>query len=282
MDTKHYIKCNKCNSLVAVKSEFMVLCPVCNKKLNNSYRAWLVKNRGRSYAEYLSTVCVSDQAIQGLGEQHRITRIVGRQRALGRSMIALVLGLVIVAAAIWGTYIYKESQRGASINSIINDTWKIAQYADLGVTVKFPFVLQLAQINVDSIGSSDTTQVIEQMTVRNWIKPDVTNVTAMRIIYKNDFTANRDIATQQILQSIVQNNAMQGFEYIPSDYSMANSFDARMFSGSYLVGAQAYQFRAVMAVRRNTVWYFMVAYYRSMPEGTLLAEKFFRSIILND
>lgn len=278
----YYIKCSKCSELITVKSEFMVLCPHCNKKLDNSYREWSARHDGATYEHYLSQVCVSETAISGLDEQRRLTRRIGISRNFKRFGIALLISLVSVVAVVWGYYIYKDSQKGASINAIMEDNWKINYYEDMGVTFKFPFLLTEVPQAVDSatVVSDDTTQVIHRFLSRTWSRADVAAINVSRIEYVPAFGVNREAATQQILQSMVSSNDMKALEFVPSDYSMGQGIKARMFSGSYLIKAEAYQFRAVMVLQGDTVWYFMVAYPRSMPEGTLLAEKFFKSIIL--
>lgn len=277
----HYIKCSKCNELITVKSEFMVLCPHCNKKLDNSFREWRSKQPGATFEKYLSEVCISSSAISGLSDQRRITKKIDIFRNIKYLALALGVALVVIILGVWGVYLYKDSQKGASINAIMDDAWKINYYDDLGVTVKFPFVLTGGDQAVDTtVKLTDSTQVINSFISRSWTREGVTAVSASRIEYMPAYGVNREAATQQILQSIVSSNEMKGMQFVPSDYEMGLSGKARMFSGSYLIKAQAYQFRAVMVVRENTVWYFMVAYLRSMPEGTLLAEKFFNGILL--
>lgn len=276
----HHIKCSKCGQLIPVKSEFMVLCPHCNKKLDNSFREWSVKKPNATFAQYLSQVCVSNAAISGLNDQRRITRKIGIFRNFKHLAIAILIAVVTVIVSVWGFYLYSESQKGASINAIIEDSWKINYYEDLGVTLKFPFVLASQHVTVDSIVVADSTQTILSHASRSWSRPAVTVVSAVRVEFAPALGVNREMATQQILQSIVQDNGMQAFEFVPSDYSMGQGVKARMFSGSYLIGVEPYQFRAIMVVKGDLVWYFMVAYPRSMPEGTLLAEKFFKGILL--
>ena len=103
---------------------------------------------------------------------------------------------------------------------------------------------------------------------------------ASRIDYQPDFGVNRDIATRQILLSMLHENGLQGFEFFRNDYSIPN-IEARSLSGSYLLGVEAFEFRALMAQYGHTVWYFMVAYPRSKPEGLLVAERFFKGILID-
>lgn len=276
----YYIKCPKCSELVGLKSEYMVLCPHCNKKLSNSFREWKIKNPNATFAQYQSEMCVSSAAITGLGDQRKIGRRIAILSNFRHAGLALTVGIVAIVLTICGIYLYNESQKGASINAIMDDAWKIGYYDDLDVTVKFPFTLEKQNATIDSVVTADSTQTIVGYVTRTWSRPLVAAINAARIEFAPAYGVNREAATQQILQSIVNGNQMQAFEFVPSDYSMGQGVKARMFSGSYLIGIEAYQFRALMVIKGDTVWYFMVAYLRSMPEGTLLAEKFFKGILL--
>ena len=79
---------------------------------------------------------------------------------------------------------------------------------------------------------------------------------------------------------MLHENGLQGFDFYRNDYSIPN-IDARSLSGSYLLGVEAFEFRALMAQYGHTVWYFMVAYPRSKPEGLLVAERFFKGILID-
>lgn len=281
MQKRYYIKCDRCQSLVEIKSQYMVMCPHCKRKMNNSFTEWQHKNPQGEYRDYLQGVCVSSDAIKGVGEQRRITRLLGRKRSFKWLSVALAVAVLVTALSITGYYLYERAARGASIKSLLAEGWKLDFYEDLSVTLKFPYQLEAASaVAVDSAGT-DSTQVVISSVVRRWSRPDVANVSALKIDYKPDFGVDRQAATEQILMAVVSENNIQGFRYVPSDYSMGNGIKARMLSGSYLIDIKAYEFRAVMAIRDNTVWYFMVSYLREMPEGTLLAEKFFNGILIN-
>lgn len=285
----YHIKCNHCGKLVEVKSEYMIFCPACKHKMDNSYVAWKTSHPGKSYADYLSEMCVSDTALEGVKEQRRIGRLIGRGRAAKRAGIALGIAVVVTLLGIGGYWAWNRYNRSASITALLNKAWQISYYEDLGATLKFPFPLQNeAAFSADSLQSetdsitADTMQkqVILSAASRRWSEPGVLNVTASRIDYQADFGVDREIATRQILMNMLHENSLQGFEFFRNDYSIPN-VDARSLSGSYLLGVEAFEFRALMAQYGHTVWYFMVAYPQSKPEGLLVAERFFNGILID-
>lgn len=288
----HYIRCNHCQKLIEVKSQYMTFCPECQYKLDNSFTSWQIQNPGKSYADYLSEVTVSDSALEGVKEQRKIGKQIGRSKAARR--MGWALGVALVAAIIGGSiYWFAGRNRGSeSIKDILSQTWKISYYEDLGATLKFPYQLETeSSFTADSLQSDpayqalDTAQQQEKQVIlsainKRWSEAGVISVTASRIDYKPDFGVNREVATGQILMGMLNENGLQGFEYFRNDYTVPN-VKARSLSGNYLLGPKAFEFRALMAQYEHTVWYFMVAYPRSEPEGLLVAERFFNGILLD-
>lgn len=285
----HYIKCSHCGKLVEIKSQYMVFCPACQKKMDNSFTEWSKRNPGRSYEEYLSGLAVSETAVEGVREQRKIGRAIVRGKAARRAFLALGIAVLVTVLSIGGYWAWNRYNRSASITALLNKAWRISYYDDLGATLKFPFPLEKeSSFSADSLQrendrlTADTVQrqVVLSAVSRRWAEPGTVSVTASRIDYQPDFGVDRDIATRQILLNMLQENNLQGFEFFRNDYSIPN-VEARSLSGSYLLGIEAFEFRALMAQYGHTVWYFMVAYPRSKPEGLLVAERFFKGILID-
>lgn len=285
----HYIQCNHCGKLVEIKSQYMVFCPACKRKMDNSFTEWRKRNPGGSYTAYLDEMAVSESALQGVRDQRRIGRAIMRGKAARRGLLALGIALVVTILGIGGYWAWNRYNRSGSINALLNKAWQISYYDDLGTTLKFPFTLEKeSAFTADSLqrdndrltADSLQRQIVLNAVSRRWAEPGTVSVTASRIDYQPDFGVNRDIATRQILLSMLHENGLQGFEFFRNDYSIPN-IEARSLSGSYLLGVEAFEFRALMAQYGHTVWYFMVAYPRSKPEGLLVAERFFKGILID-
>lgn len=285
----HYIQCSQCGKLVEIKSQYMVFCPECKRKMSNSYPEWSKHHPGKDFAAYLSEVAVSETALEGVREQRRIGRAIVRGRAARRALVALGIAIVVTVLGIGGYWGWQRYNRSASIKALLNKAWQVSYYDDLGATLKFPFPLEKeSAFTVDTLqrendrltGDSLQRQVVLGAVSRRWAEPGTVSVTASRIDYEPDFGVDRDMATRQILQTMLQENGLQGFEFFRNDYSIPN-IEARSLSGSYLLGVEAFEFRALMAQYGHTVWYFMVAYPRSKPEGLLVAERFFKGILID-
>lgn len=276
MTGRYFIKCSNCEKLVELRSEYMVLCSLCNHKLDNSFSAWRERNPMGTFEQYAAEVCVSGAAISGVGEQRKITKQLKRGAILKRLGIAFGAAVVLFALIGSGLWFFRDSGT-SSIEEILKSGWKMNYYDDLRSSVQFPGILSL--VADTTFAEVDSATRVEKLVARQWIKPGVCNVTAMRMEYEADASVDREKATAQILQSLIADNQMQAFQYIPSDYNLGES-KARMMTGSYLTGNELNEFRAVMVIRSEELWYFMVAYSANSPEGTILADKFFKTIQL--
>ncbi len=275
---KHYIKCDNCSNLVELHSQYMIFCPSCGAKMGNSFSAWKTANPDGSFEQYLTQFAVSGAAVEGRTEQRKISRSIKRRRTGKRLSIAVSIALVTFLLASVGFWLMRDIRK-SSIDDILGSTWKLNYYEDLGTTIQFPHTLEL--ISDTLIAQPDTIVGARHIVARSWKQDEVCNVTVMRVEFSDSLDVDREKATSVILQGIVGENSMEAFQYIPSDYELGTS-KARMFSGSYLIATLLHEFRAVLILRNDELWYFMVAYPTSTPEGTILADKFFKTIQVNN
>lgn len=271
------IKCGACGEMVALKSKFMLMCPSCGRKMPNAFSEFEKENPGVSFEQYLAKHSISAAAAEGLKQQRKVGRQIKKRKNLLRFLTALA---VAVAIAICGVVGYRLVSVNDSyvVQSTLSAKWKLNYYEDLGVTINFPHILDA---QVDTVFAQvDTATNIKHIVARSWTKKQVCAVTSIKVDFENTTNNERQRSTDVILGMLVNDNQMQALQYTPSDYMLGEA-KARMLSGSYLIGTKMHEFRAVMVTRDQSVWYFMVAYLESTPEGTLLAEKFFRSIQIN-
>lgn len=59
----HFLKCNSCGKLIEVKSEYLIFCPFCDKKLSPNYSNWKEINYDKTFEDFKLLVCVSEDDI---------------------------------------------------------------------------------------------------------------------------------------------------------------------------------------------------------------------------
>ena len=56
----HYLKCNNCEHFNEVKTEYMIFCSKCNKKLINNYSDWSKRNSDKTFENYKELFCTTE------------------------------------------------------------------------------------------------------------------------------------------------------------------------------------------------------------------------------
>ena len=57
----HYLKCNNCEHLNEVKTEYLFFCSNCNKKLNNNYSDRIKSNSDKSFDDFKQVNCTMEK-----------------------------------------------------------------------------------------------------------------------------------------------------------------------------------------------------------------------------
>lgn len=60
---KHFLLCNHCNHLNEIKSEYMVMCLSCGKKMDNNFTEWRRRNPGATFEDYLRTATMAENQL---------------------------------------------------------------------------------------------------------------------------------------------------------------------------------------------------------------------------
>lgn len=60
----YFLKCNHCSHLNEVKSEYLIFCSNCKKKLENNYSDWQRRNPEKTFDDYKQLICISETDIQ--------------------------------------------------------------------------------------------------------------------------------------------------------------------------------------------------------------------------
>ena len=57
----HFLKCNQCGHFNDIKSEYLVFCSKCGKKLNNNYPDWKKRNPDKSFDDFKQLFCTMEK-----------------------------------------------------------------------------------------------------------------------------------------------------------------------------------------------------------------------------
>jgi hypothetical protein len=91
----YYLKCEHCGHLNEIKSEYLVFCAGCSKKIGNNFSAWGKNNQGKTLEDFQKCVCITN-------EQAEFQRIETSKRKipLGIKILAGFLAVLAILLAL--------------------------------------------------------------------------------------------------------------------------------------------------------------------------------------
>ena len=92
----YYLKCKHCNHLNEVKSEYLVVCGLCNRKLEDNYKDWKVKHPEKSFEDFQREVCLTEEQVKK-GNMMKPTGKKGNKKGLIAGCIGGILVILMVA-----------------------------------------------------------------------------------------------------------------------------------------------------------------------------------------
>lgn len=149
----HYLQCEHCRKWNPVKSEYLVFCKACGKKIDNNYPDWHKKNQGKSFDDYLNEVCTSAERL------NQLRASVGRakQKISPGWVIGLIAGALLVAKlAYFGNKFAGQVKESGFMDKfkelaeqITDTTWVEFENQEAGFRAMFPKKPQKTIQNVE-------------------------------------------------------------------------------------------------------------------------------------
>lgn len=95
----YYLKCEHCGHLNEIKSEYLVFCAGCSKKIESNYTSWSRKNEGKTLQDFKKLVCLSDEQAVLLEKEEKKKKIpLGIKILVGYlAALAILLALIMLA-----------------------------------------------------------------------------------------------------------------------------------------------------------------------------------------
>lgn len=91
----YYLKCKHCGHLNEVKSEYLVVCGLCNRKLDDNFKEWQKCNPSRSFDDFKREVCLSEDQVRK-GDTAKSSKKRMSRKAMIAGLIGGVLGMLLV------------------------------------------------------------------------------------------------------------------------------------------------------------------------------------------
>ena len=138
----YYLKCKHCNHLNEVKSEYLVVCGLCNRKLEDNYKDWKVKHPEKSFEDFQREVCLTEEQVKK-GNMMKPTGKKGNKKGLIAGSIGGILVILMVALVINGMKDSYDALYGDDDIPVLEQQWYTGTYAG-GVSLATPKAMKSA------------------------------------------------------------------------------------------------------------------------------------------
>lgn len=140
---KSYLRCNHCNHLNEITSEYMVFCAACGKKISNNFTEWKQRNAGKTLEDYKQSVGVPEEAVVSASSAGKRKNTL-KSRPLKEKIVIVVITALAASFGGWaGSSAVKAIKNGKKTNvKILENQWVRKTYGDLRLTLETPWELQ--------------------------------------------------------------------------------------------------------------------------------------------
>ena len=121
----YYLKCKHCNHLNEVKSEYLVVCGLCNRKLENNYKDWKVKHPEKSFEDFQQEVCLTGEQVKKGDMVKPIGKKSGKKGLLAGG-IGGVLAILIVVLVMNGMRKNDGELSGDNNMPVLEQQWYLS------------------------------------------------------------------------------------------------------------------------------------------------------------
>lgn len=156
----YYLKCKHCNHLNEVKSEYMVVCGLCNRKLEDNYKDWKVRHPEKSFEDFQREVCLTDEQVKR-GDMVRNVKRKSNKKGVIAGLIGGLLGILMLVVVINGMKECYDKLCGQDETPLAEQQWYTGTYAG-GISLTTPRVMKSAGSMIKRL-PEDVQPVVKEM-----------------------------------------------------------------------------------------------------------------------
>jgi hypothetical protein len=266
----YYLKCNNCGHLNEVKSEYLIFCTQCDKKLENNFTDWLKRNQESTFEDFKKLICVSEQDIrQSVAEPKPKSRKL--KYWIG---FAVTFAIFYAIGQFGGESIVKLIKSGKTAKEVLGQKWIKETYGDFGLTVETPIKLIKGDLPVPE----NVRQVIDKMDVYEYKSVKGFKILINSIKYNPSIgVANLEGAATGSINEMKLHKGVTDFSY-SEEVIFKNEIPGFIQTGSYKLDGVDVAFINTGFSKGLIFWWVQVAYLMDDEVGRTAAKRVIESI----
>lgn len=270
----HFLKCTNCGHLNEVKTEYLIFCSSCNKKLENNYPDWSKINPKKNLEAYKKLVCISDEEIQQSTAKVKSTNPKAKWYGIG---FALAFALFYFVGQFGGEYIQKLFNYENTSEEVLDQDWIKATYGGFGLSVETPFRMTKSDLSIPD----NVRQMIDVMDVYDYMSEKGFKVLINSIKYNPAVgSINLQGAADGSVNEMKKQEGVTNFDY-SEEQIFIEKIPGFKQSGTYKQNGIGIEFINTGFSEGLILWQVMVAYQSQDDVGRIAAKRVIESIEIN-
>ncbi len=266
-----FIKCTHCGYLNEVKSEYLVFCTNCNKKLVNNFTEWKKENSKKTMEDYQQLVCVSDEEIQESVIKAKSTNPKAKWYGIG---VAILFAAFFALSQFGGEYIQALFNYEKTSQEVLDQQWTRQSYGEFGLSMETPVKMTERDLPIPD----QVRQMIDVMDVYEYASEEGFKVIITSIQYDQSIgsmslqgAANGSIAEMQ------KQPGVSNFDFSEKQV-FKGDIPGYEQTGSYKIEGITVEFINTGFTTGLIYWQVMVAYQSIDDVGKVAANRVIESI----
>jgi len=270
----HFIKCTNCGHLNEIKSEYLIFCSSCNKKLENNYPDWIKTNPKKNLEDYKKLMCISEEAIQQIAINTKPNKAKGIKYGIG---FAIVFAIFYVLAQLGGEEIVKLFNYEKTSKEVLDQEWIKQTCGNFGLSVETPFVMTKTDLPLPE----NVRGVIDVMDVYDYMTEKGFKVLINSIKYSPAIgSVNLPGAASGSVNEMQKQPGVTDFDYAEEEINKG-SIPGIKQTGTYKQNGISVEFINTGFAEGLILWQVVVVYQSQDEVGQIAAKRVIESIEIN-
>ena len=272
------LKCNHCDHLNEVNSEYLTFCTNCNKKLKNSYQEWKKTNLDKTFDDYKVSQCIDEEL-----QLEKIRDLKTRNKRWNTRLIALLLFLGLFIGLTFTLIHFKKddllnyliSLSNTSVD-ILDREWEKKAYYDLHFYIETPYKPDTITLpypdQVKSIILSTAAYTVNE-------NAGAFSMLLNYIEYNSNIPLSFDDAIQGSINSIENQPGIADLSSSISPYKLKGN-KASKVSGTFKKYGVPFKFHMLIFANENRLSQIVVEFHENDENAEKAAQRIFNSLKL--
>jgi len=262
--------CTNCGFANEVRSEYLILCDNCGKKLSGTFNEWKKEHPGKSFSDF-------KEYLESQNLQIQVEKQVGKVRKKNAG-IAGVLTATILVVLLAGGYLYRTNRFNffsgtirTTPASILNDDWKRYTCGRFGLSVMLPGKMK----EIKESGSESGTEV-EAFQYDSGGGFEA----IFRAQNHNNVTTDLETAATRAVSRIVSRPGVSDVNYNAAPVS-SGDLQGLLIEGTFSEEGHVMSFYCAVYVKTALEWEVAIQHLKGDENGVEASERVLNSVEIN-